>query len=150
MMQEKGVEPTSLDDLLRRSDFVSLHLRLTDETRHFIRKAELAMMSPTSFLINTGRGGLVDEHALVDSLTAERIAGAGLDVLELEPPDLSNPLLAMDNVIITGHSAGGTVESIQDWLNEWMAIIDSYVSGHAIKNQVNQTERERAADVPIA
>lgn len=100
-----------LPELLRKSDYVSLHPVLTPETRHMIGGEELSMMKPTACLVNTSRGGVVDEAALVDALRAGRIAGAGLDVFEVEPPELDNPLLSMPNVIATPHALPRTAES---------------------------------------
>ncbi len=102
------VELVSFDELLAQSDYLSIHAPDTAETHHMVDAAALAKMKPTATLINTGRGGVVDEAALIDALRAGRIAGAALDVLEVEPPDPSNPLLAMDNVIVTPHIAGGS------------------------------------------
>jgi phosphoglycerate dehydrogenase-like enzyme len=96
----------ALEDLLRQSDYVSLNLPLTPETFHLIGERELAMMKPTSVLINTARGPVVDEAALVSALRGRRIAGAGLDVFEVEPLPASSPLLELDNVILTPHTAG--------------------------------------------
>ncbi len=100
---EDGVKYTTLENVLRESDFVSLHCPLTDKTRHIIDAKALEMMKPTAFLINTSRGALVDEPALIAALNAGRIAGAGLDVQETEPPASDNPLYDMDNVILTPH-----------------------------------------------
>ena len=102
---ELGVESVSFDELLQRSDYVSIHSPLTEGTRHIFDEAAFKRMKRTAYLINTSRGPLVDEAALVRALREEWIAGAGLDVLESEPPDPDNPLLKMDNVILTPHSS---------------------------------------------
>ncbi len=104
-MATSGVTKVGLDDLLAESDFVSLHVPVTDETRHLIDARRLGLMKPSAYLINTSRGALVDEEALIDALRNGRIAGAGLDVLAKEPPSRDNPLLAMDNVIVTPHAS---------------------------------------------
>ncbi|MBI2853563.1 MAG: C-terminal binding protein [Chloroflexi bacterium] len=104
-MRQTGVEPASLETLLRESDFISAHAPLTPETRHMFGAAQLKLMKPTSYLINTARGQLVDEAALYMALVEGRIAGAALDVLEMEPAKMNNPLLKLDNVVLTGHSA---------------------------------------------
>jgi D-3-phosphoglycerate dehydrogenase len=104
-MARHGVAAVTLDELLTRSDVVSLHLPLTSASRHLIDAARLRLMRPTSILINTSRGPIVEESALIDALREGRLGGAGLDVLETEPPSRENPLLAMDNVILTPHAA---------------------------------------------
>lgn len=101
-------ECVALDALLRESDVVSLHCPLSPETERLVNADTLALMKPTAFLVNTSRGGLVDEAALAAALNAGRIAGAGLDVLSTEPPPASNPLLAARNCIITPHVAWAT------------------------------------------
>lgn len=101
-------EFVGLDELFRRSDVVSLHCPLTEQTRHLVNAARLALMKPTAFLLNTGRGPLVDEVALANALNAGRIAGAGLDVLPVEPPPPDNPLLQARNCVITPHIAWAT------------------------------------------
>jgi phosphoglycerate dehydrogenase-like enzyme len=103
-----GVQFTSLDQLLRESDFVSLHCRLTPETRRLIGRDQLALLKPTAFLINVARGELVDQAALVAALRAGKIAGAGLDVFEVEPLPWDDPLISLDNVILTPHWLAST------------------------------------------
>lgn len=108
-------ERPSLEAMLPRVDILSLHCPLTDSTRNMIGRNELALMKPGSLLINTGRGGLVDEQALVDSLRSGHLGGAGFDVLTTEPPAAGNPLLADDlpNLVVTPHSAWGSREARQ-------------------------------------
>lgn len=101
-------EETSIDDLLRRSDIVSVHAPLTEETRHLIGERELALMKKTAILVNTSRGPVVDEKALVNALRAGIIAGAGLDVYE-EEPKLAPGLAKLDNVVLTPHTASATI-----------------------------------------
>jgi len=106
-------EKVPLEVLLRQADFVSLHPILTPETRHMIGAEQLALMKPTAYLINTSRGGVVDEPALVEALRKGQIAGAGLDVFETEPPERHNPLLKMPNVVATPHALPRTAESFR-------------------------------------
>ena len=101
-----SVHSVSLDELCERSDFVSIHCPLTPQTRHLIGKAEFKKMKPQAIVINTSRGPVIDEQALIAALAAGQIAGAGLDVLESEPPVWDNPLFQFDNVVITPHIAG--------------------------------------------
>jgi phosphoglycerate dehydrogenase-like enzyme len=108
--REMGVELCSLETVLRESDFVSLHCRLTPQTRRMIGAAQLALMKPTAFFINVARGELVDQAALVDILREKRIAGAALDVFEVEPLALDDPLMQLDNVILTPHWLPATKE----------------------------------------
>jgi D-3-phosphoglycerate dehydrogenase len=109
-----GVVLTSLDELFAKSDYVSLHLPLAPETRHLINAKTLARMKPGSVLINTARGGLVDENALCEALESGHLRGAGLDVFEVEPLPLESPLLKFDNVLFAGHTAGIDNESKHD------------------------------------
>lgn len=95
----------TLNELLSNADIVTLHLPLTENTAGIIGRDQLAMMKPSAILVNTARGGLVDEAELISALQERRIAGAGLDVFEKEPPDHDNPLLYMDNVVVTPHIA---------------------------------------------
>ncbi len=105
-----GVSLVTLDELLGRSDFLSIHVPLTDSNRHLINAARLAQMKPTAYLINAARGGLVDEAALADALERKRLAGAALDVFEQEPPT-NNPLLGHPNVLTTPHLGASTLEA---------------------------------------
>jgi D-3-phosphoglycerate dehydrogenase len=109
---EYGAQPVTLGKLLQDSDFISLHTPLTDETYHMIGAAQFALMKPEAILINTSRGRVVDEAALIDALLSKHILAAGLDVTEVEPLPDDSPLLAMDNVVISPHMA-----SISDWAN---------------------------------
>ncbi|MCK5448297.1 MAG: C-terminal binding protein [Gemmatimonadetes bacterium] len=107
-MTGEGVEPVSFGELLERSDFVSVHPGHNDETYHMLSTSQFEAMKPTAMLINCGRGATVDEAALIDALKRREIAGAGLDVLEKEPPRPKSPLLQMPNVILTSHVASAT------------------------------------------
>jgi phosphoglycerate dehydrogenase-like enzyme len=107
-----GIERYSLDDLLEASDVVSLHLPLTPETQDLIDRAALARMQPGAVLINTARGGLVEEEALVEALTSGHLRAAGLDVLAEEPPAPDHPLLSLENVVLTPHVAWLTQETL--------------------------------------
>lgn len=111
--KEYGITYCSLEELLKRSDIVTIHVPLTPETRGLIGERELGMMKPTAFLINTSRGGIVDERALYDTLSNKKIAGAALAVMEQEPP-INSPLLQLDNVVITPHIGGYTGEAINN------------------------------------
>jgi len=104
--KELGIEYVSLEDLLGRSDFVSLHVRVTEQTEKMINEETLAKMKNSAYLINTARGRLVDEDDLYNALKGGVIAGAGLDVFWMEPPERDNQLLGLDNVILTSHCAG--------------------------------------------
>ncbi len=101
-----------LPEILAASDIVSLHVPLSASTRHLIGAAELAAMKPSAILVNTSRGPVVDEVALHDALAAGRIAGAGLDVFDQEPPAPGNPLFTLDNVVLTPHLAGPTADNV--------------------------------------
>ena len=107
-MTSYGVEPVSLDEVLQRSDFVSMHAPATSEVHHMLTERHFRMMKPTALFINNGRGPTVDEAALIKALEEGWIAGAGLDVTEIEPPEPDNPLLSMENVILTPHVASAS------------------------------------------
>ncbi|MBO0691548.1 MAG: C-terminal binding protein, partial [Acidimicrobiaceae bacterium] len=103
-----GVEPVGFHELLERCDYISIHTPHNAETHHAFDGNALRRMKPTAILVNTARGPLIDEPALIEALQNGVIAGAGLDVLESEPPDPKNPLLFMDNVVVTPHVASAT------------------------------------------
>jgi D-3-phosphoglycerate dehydrogenase len=107
------VELVPLDELLRRSDYVSVHAPRTPETHHLLSSREFALMKSTAMLFNTGRGGVIDEPALARALRAGQIAGAGIDVFEQEPMAPDNPLLGMKNVVVTPHAGGYSEEAIR-------------------------------------
>lgn len=121
-------------ELLRESDVVSLHCPLTEETRGLIGAAELAEMKPSALLINTARGGLVDELALVAAVKSGQIAGAGFDVLSQEPPVSGNPLLDLQlpNLIVTPHNAWASDEAMQALANQLIEVIEGFVVGRPI------------------
>lgn len=108
IMSEAGVEPVSAQELFQQSDYLSLHAPHNEETHHAVNAETLALMQSHAVIINTARGPLIDESALLAALNAEQIAAAGLDVLEQEPPAADNPLLSMENVLISPHVASAT------------------------------------------
>jgi len=133
-------EMVSLEDVLRVSDFVSLHPVLTPETHHLINASRLALMKATAYLINTSRGSVIDEAALIAALQQGRLAGAGLDVFETEPPRTDNPLLRMDNVIGTPHGLSHADESLRRCASmteeNVLAIIDGRLPPYIVNPQV--------------
>jgi D-3-phosphoglycerate dehydrogenase len=126
---QPGVEFVELDDLYRSSDVVSIHLRLSPATESFIGPRQLALMKPTAILINTARGAIVDEAALIDALAAGRIAGAGLDVFSAEPLPPGHPLAQLPNVVITPHCAGITPEALEAGLRMAVENIWEFLAG---------------------
>ena len=128
-----GVRFRLLGELLRGSDVVSLHVPLNPNTRHLVGAREIALLKPEAVLVNTSRGPVIDEVALTAALSAGRIAGAGLDVFDKEPPDADNPLFFLDNVVLTAHLAGPTVES----------------STARLRNAFDNVERVERGDAPL-
>ena len=123
-------EYVGLEDLMRQSDFVSLHCPLTEQTKELINGERLRLMKSSAFLINTARGALVHEADLADALNTGLIAGAGLDVLSVEPPPLSNPLLTAKNCIITPQIAWATPNARRRLLEATVENIRCWMSGH--------------------
>jgi D-3-phosphoglycerate dehydrogenase len=126
---QPGVEFVDLDDLYRASDVASIHLRLSPDTEGFIGPRQFALMKPTAILINTARGAIVDEAALIDALAARRIAGAGLDVFSAEPLPPGHPLANLPNVVITPHCAGITPEALEAGLHMAVENIWEFLAG---------------------
>jgi D-3-phosphoglycerate dehydrogenase / 2-oxoglutarate reductase len=132
-----GVNWCELDELLQRSDYVSLHLPLVSETRHLIGAAQLARMKPTAYLINTARGGLIDTQALAVALAANRLAGAALDVQDPEPPDLRQPPYNDPRVIVTPHAAFVSAESLENLRTRAARQVAVRLTGGRPENVVN-------------
>lgn len=131
-----GNEWVSLNEVFSRSDIVTLHCPLTPETRHIINAGRLGLMKPGAFLINTARGPLADEVALADALNTGRIAGAGLDVLSVEPPPSSNPLIGAKNCLITPHIAWASQAARRRLMQITAANLRAFLDGHP-QNVVN-------------
>ena len=143
LAKESGITLVSLPELLKESDFISVHTHLNKETQHLIGEKEFKQMKPTAYFINTARGSVVDEPALIKALQEKWIAGAGLDVFEKEPVDPDNPLLKMDNVVVTPHSAGYSdvaVKRVRTNVGQEAARV---LSGRWPKNVVNKTVKPK-------
>ena len=136
-MQAHGVRQTGLEELLARSDFISLHVPLTEETRRLLDKGRIGLMKPSCILINTARGSVVDEAALVRALQEKRLQAAGLDVFEKEPVDPANPLFALDNVTITPHCGAHTKEATERVRRQAVDTVISFFKNEQPENVVN-------------
>ncbi|MCK5072716.1 MAG: D-2-hydroxyacid dehydrogenase [Bacteriovoracaceae bacterium] len=130
------VEFVELDTVFKESDFLSLHCPLTDETKYIIRKENISKMKKTAFIVNTGRGPLINELELADTLNEGIIAGAGLDVLEVEPPNADNPLFKAKNCQITPHVAWASIEARKRLIQFTMNNLKAFMEGKSI-NVVN-------------
>jgi glycerate dehydrogenase len=131
-----GVKLVELDELFSQSDVVSLHCPLTPQTERLVNRARLALMKPTAFLINTSRGGLIDEPALAEALRSGGLAGAGLDVLSVEPPPHDHPLLTAPNCYITPHIAWATAAARKRLLAAVVENVQAFLAGRP-QNVVN-------------
>ncbi len=131
--RENRVRFVSREELLRSSDVVSLHLRLTDETRGFLKKEDFDLMKPTAFLVNTARAGLIESGALYGALISKKIAGAALDTYDEEPLPLGDPLTKLPNVVLTPHNAGMTPEAIHYGLLTAVENIEAFLMGEGVK-----------------
>jgi len=136
--KELGIIYTDLDNLLKESDFVTLHVPLTNETRHLINEERLKLMKKNAIIINTSRGPVIDEKALYKALKEKWIAGAGLDVLEKEPPLKDNPLFQLDNVIVTPHMAWYSIDSLTEIQRKAAEEVARVLSGQLPINLVNK------------
>jgi phosphoglycerate dehydrogenase-like enzyme len=124
-----GARPAGKEEILREADIISLNLRLVPETRAFIGRKEFSLMKRSAILVNTARGALVERDALVDALRKGQIAGAGLDVFHDEPLKPGDPILTLDNVVLSPHNAGQTPEVIRDGLLRAVENIENYLKG---------------------
>jgi len=138
-----GVELTDLDDLLRRSDYVSLHAPSNPATIRILNERTIGLMKPSAWVFNTARGDLIDESALYRALAEKRIAGAGLDVFEVEPTPPDNPILKLDNVIVTPHAAGFSDEAVRDGQRQGAQVMASMLTGTFPRNICNPEVRGR-------
>jgi len=134
----QGVELKDFDTVLKESDFISVHCPLNDSTKHLIGERAFKKMGKKPFLLNTSRGPIVDEKALIQALNEGLISGAGLDVLEKEPPDLLNPLLKMENVILTPHVSFYSVESIGELKRRTAENVSAVLLGKWPRSVVNR------------
>ena len=130
--KESGVRFVSKSELLKDADVVSLHLRLSDETREFLKKEDFDLMKPTAFLVNTARGGLVETDALYNALQSKKIAGAALDVFDQEPLPAGDILATLPNVVMTPHNAGMTPEAIINGLMMTVENVEAFLSDRGI------------------
>lgn len=137
--QRTGVKLASLQEVLKRADFITVHTPLTEETKNLISKEEFSMMKPKAFVINCARGGIVDEDALYEALKNKKIAGAALDVFSKEPP-FDSKLLELDNLIVTPHLGASTEEAQVNVAIEVAHCVKDALLGKAIKNAVNYVQ----------
>jgi D-3-phosphoglycerate dehydrogenase len=131
---------STLEELLETADIVSLHTPLTEDTRHLIGEQELNRMKPSAFLINCSRGAVVDEAALVKALKCKKIAGAGLDVFEQEPPSEDNPLFSMENVVVSPHSSSltqnGKIKMAVGAVEQLLQVLRGEIPAHIVNKEV--------------
>ena len=143
LIQSQGAEKISFQDLLKTSDFITIHAPLTTETQHMFSHDEFRAMKSTAFLINTARGGIVDTAALTAALQNGKIAGVGIDVLETEPPEADEKLLTLDNVVITPHAAFISEESILELEVTAATCVAQVLTGVLPESVVNPSVLER-------
>ncbi|HEY3333009.1 MAG TPA: C-terminal binding protein [Capsulimonadaceae bacterium] len=133
-----GVDRVTIDELFAQADILSLHAPLTDETHHLVNASRLRTMKPTSLIVNTARGPLIDTHALADALQSGGIAGAGIDVFDPEPLETDHPLLKCENAILTSHVAWCSATSIHVLQRKAGEEVVRGLHGEALANQVNR------------
>jgi D-3-phosphoglycerate dehydrogenase len=131
--KEAGVDYASKEDLLRNADIVTIHVQLGDRSRGLLGEKDLALMKPTAYLVNTSRGPIVDEKALIAALTAGRIGGAGLDVFDVEPLPVDHPFRKLDNVVLTPHLGYVSVQNYKIYFPDIVANIRGFIDGKPIK-----------------
>ena len=131
-----GLEKKSFDEVLQESDIVSLHLPLTAQTRNLMGPAQIARMKPGAYLVNTARGGLIDEAALAKALESGHLAGAALDVFEAEPVPAGHPLARLRNVVLTPHISAGTRDALRTKMRALFANVERFYRGEPLQNRV--------------
>jgi len=144
--EEFGIELSSLEDALAVADVVTLHAALTPQSHHLLGVRELALLAPHAVVVNTARGGLIDEPALVDALAAGRLGGAGLDVFETEPLPVSDPLLQLPNVIVSGHVASFTELGASRTAEVVIDVVSALLAGIRPRGCLNTPSWTRPAD----
>jgi D-3-phosphoglycerate dehydrogenase len=131
--REAGVEYVKKDELFRRADVVSVHLILSERSRGIVGAAELGLMKPTAYIINTARGPIIDEAALLATLRNRRIAGAGLDVFDIEPLPVDHPLRKLDNVVLTPHLGYVSAENYAIYFRDTVEDIRAFLDGKPVR-----------------
>lgn len=145
--EEMGVTKADIKTLCQEADVISIHSPLTKENYHLINAEMLSLMKPSAILVNTSRGGLIDEEALWEALEKNRIFGAGLDVFETEPPDLSAPLFHLNNIVVTDHTGWYSEESLQDLQRKAAEEVARVFSGNKPISWVNRWEDTKLANI---
>ncbi|MGN0909529.1 MAG: NAD(P)-dependent oxidoreductase, partial [Succinivibrio sp.] len=136
--RKAGLEKATLEELLAKSDFISVHVPLNKSTRHMIGRAEIALMRPNAVVVNAGRGGIIDEQALARALEEGRIFAAGIDTFEQEPPERDNPLLRLGNTVVSDHTAWYTSESVKELQHKAAMEVLRAFNGDELLHQVNK------------
>ena len=131
--EDAGAEVVGRDDLFRRADFLSIHVQLSERTRELVGAREIALMKPSAFLINTSRGPIVDEAALLKALRENQIAGAGLDVFDIEPLPIDHPFRTLDNVVLTPHLGYVTAQNYRTFFAGIVDDIRAFLDGKAVR-----------------
>jgi phosphoglycerate dehydrogenase-like enzyme len=131
--KEAGVDYAGKDDLFRNADFVTIHVQLGDRSRGLVTAKELGLMKPTAYIVNTARGPIIEEKALIAALVDRRIAGAGLDVFDVEPLPLDHPFRKMDNVVITPHLGYVSRQNYQHYFPDIVEDIRAYIDGKPVR-----------------
>jgi D-3-phosphoglycerate dehydrogenase len=131
--KEAGVDYASKEDLLRNADIVTIHLQLSERSTNLLGEKELALMKPTAYLINTSRGPIVNEEALIAALSGGRLAGAGLDVFDIEPLPVDHPFRKLDNVVLTPHLGYVSVQNYRIYYPDIVANIRNFLDGKPVK-----------------
>jgi D-3-phosphoglycerate dehydrogenase len=138
-----GVELVDLPELMKKSDIISINALLTDQTYHLISKDEIRMMKKTSFIVNTSRGKIIDQDALVEALRENLIAGAALDVLDKEPPEGNDPILKCENVILTPHIAFASEKAVLNMKKLALEEVTRVLCGQAPRHRINPSRKPR-------